>query len=90
VPADDYTVQALNHNTISLYGVVFKFISSLYVAQHLQDFVNLTGKFNSIVIKTLKPVLWSSHDCGYLNLKKYPSSIIVDQYGSFKLILDLC
>jgi hypothetical protein len=28
----------------------------------LQDFVNSTGKFNSIVVKTLKPVLCFSHD----------------------------
>jgi hypothetical protein len=28
----------------------------------MQDFVNSIGKFNSIVVKTLKLVLYSSHD----------------------------
>jgi hypothetical protein len=33
----------------------------LYGGRRLQDFVNSTGKFNSIVVKTLKPVLCFSH-----------------------------
>ncbi len=28
----------------------------------MQDFVNLTSKFNSIVVKTLKPILCFSYD----------------------------
>jgi hypothetical protein len=36
----------------------------------LQDFVNSTGKFNSIVVKMLKPVLCFSHDGVPLKLKK--------------------
>jgi hypothetical protein len=34
----------------------------LYGGRCLQDFVNSTGKFNSIVVKTLKPVLCFFHD----------------------------
>jgi hypothetical protein len=36
----------------------------------LQDFVNSTTKFNSILVKTLKPVLCFSHDGVPLKLKK--------------------
>jgi hypothetical protein len=34
------------------------------------EFVNSTGKFNSIVVKTLKPVFCSSRDGVPLKLKK--------------------
>jgi hypothetical protein len=37
----------------------------------MQDFVNSTGKFNSIVVKMLKPVLYSSCDGPPLNYKKH-------------------
>ncbi len=46
------------------------FLRSFYGARHLQDFVNSTSKFNSIVVKTLKSVLCFSHDGGHLKFKK--------------------
>ncbi len=36
----------------------------------MQDFVNSTGKFNSIVVKMLKPVLCFFHDGVTLKFKK--------------------
>jgi hypothetical protein len=61
-----------------LYGIVAiqyyhqpvqaKFLISLYRARRLQNFVNSTSKFNSIVVKTLKPVLCHSRDGVPLNL----------------------
>ncbi len=46
------------------------FLRSLYRGRRLQDFANSASKFNSIVVKTLKPVLCSSHDGVPLKLKK--------------------
>jgi hypothetical protein len=44
---------------------------SLYGGLRLQDFVSSTSKFNSIVVKTLKPVLcFFSHDGVPLKFKK--------------------
>jgi hypothetical protein len=42
----------------------------LYGGRRLQDFVNSTGKFNSLVVKTLKLVLCVSHDGVPLKFKK--------------------
>ncbi len=47
-----------------------KFLRSLYGGRRLQDFVNSASKFNSIVVKTLKPDLGSSRDGVPLKLKK--------------------
>ncbi len=47
-----------------------RFLRSLYGGHRLQGFVNSSGKFNSIVVKTLKPVLCFSHDGVSLKLKK--------------------
>jgi hypothetical protein len=42
----------------------------MYEVRRLQNFVNSTGKFNSIVVKTLKPILCSSRDGVPLKFKK--------------------
>jgi hypothetical protein len=42
----------------------------MYRGRRLQDFVNSTSKFSSIVTKTLKPVLCSSCDDDSLNFEK--------------------
>ncbi len=52
----------------------------MYGDRHLQNFVNSTGKFNSIVVKALKSVFCSSRDGVPLKFKKqtwrqYSSSI---------------
>jgi hypothetical protein len=47
-----------------------RFLRSLYGGRPLQDFVNSAIKFNSIVVKTLKPVLCSSCDSVPLKFKK--------------------
>ncbi len=62
----------------------------MYGARRLQNFVNSTGKFNSIVVKTLKPVLCSSRDGVPLKLKSKLGDNIVHQYGSFEPGFDPC
>ncbi len=41
----------------------------IHEGHHLQDVVNSTSKFNSIVVKMLKPVLCSSCDGDLLNFE---------------------
>ncbi len=47
-----------------------RFLRSFYGGRRLQDIVNSASKFNSIVVKTLKPVLCSSRDSVPLKFKK--------------------
>jgi hypothetical protein len=61
------------------------------VAVVLQDFVNLTGKFNSIVVNTMKPLLCFFPDV--LPLKHYKKNISSNTaylYLSFESNFDLC
>jgi hypothetical protein len=55
-------------------------LNQMYGPRRLQNFVNSTSKFNSIVVMTLKPILCSSRDGVPLKFKKqtwrqYSSSI---------------
>ncbi len=64
-----------------------------YGGRHLKDFVNSASKFNSIVVKTLIPVLCSSHDGVPLKFKKqtkqhYSSSMQI-LWAWFRPLLDL-
>ncbi len=45
-------------------------LNKMYGGRRLQNSVNSTGKFNSVVVKTLKPVLCSSRDGVPLKFKK--------------------
>ncbi len=67
-PANDCTVQVLYREIISRYELYL--LRSLYGGHRLQDFVNSTGKFNSIVVKTLKPVL-----CFYVCKRKLADTL---------------
>ncbi len=59
-------------------------LRSLHGGCRLQDFVNSTGKFNSIVVKSLKLVLCFSHDGVPLIFKKKLADTIAEQYGFFQ------
>jgi hypothetical protein len=59
-----------------------KFLRSWYRGRRLQGFVNSASKFNSILVKTLKPVLCSFHDGVPLNSKRKLGDTIVHQCGS--------
>jgi hypothetical protein len=60
----------------------------MYAARHLQDFVNATCKFNSIVVKTPKLVLCFSRDGVSLKRKTEAKRSLVRQYASFEPIFD--
>jgi hypothetical protein len=68
--ADDCTVQVLNCTINSQCSKIFKMTAWSPCA----GFVNSTGKSNSLVMKTLKPVLSLSRDLDPLKevLKKIP------------------
>jgi hypothetical protein len=56
----------------------------------LHDFVNSSGKFNSVVVKMLKLVLCSFHDDVPLIYKVNISDKIVYQCASYEPGFDLC
>ncbi len=69
-PADYCTVPYRHSVTEDHQPVEARFLRSLYGDYCLQDFVNSTGKFNSMVVKTLNPVLCFSYDDVPLKFKK--------------------
>jgi hypothetical protein len=56
----------------------------MYGARRLQDFVNSTGKFNSVVVKMLKLVLCPFRDVVPLIKKVNISDKVVYQCASFE------
>jgi hypothetical protein len=60
----------------------------MHAARRLHKIVNSTGKFNSIVVKTLKPVFTFSRRSVPLIKKITKSDKIVYQCGSFEPTLD--
>jgi hypothetical protein len=52
--------------------------------------VNSTGKVNSVVVKTLKPVLCSSRDGAPLNYKKHFAVIQFTNKDRLSLLFDPC
>ncbi len=77
----------LNIRSYHRQPVYARFIISLYRARYLQDVVNSTGKFNSIV-KMLKPVLCYSRESDLLNLREKMCDTVANQCASFELNLD--
>jgi hypothetical protein len=60
----------------------------MYGARRLHNIVNSTGKFNSIVVRTLKPVFTFSRRSVPLIKKINKGDKIVYQFGSFEPTLD--